>query len=206
MKLKDLETMFYLKQLFDDDGGGADGGSGGDDGAEGADGGEGSGGEKKYTDDDLDRIINKKFAEWQKKQEKAVKEAERLASMSAQEKAEHERDSWEQKYNDLLAENTRATLTAQATKLLADDGITGLSDTIIGALVTDSADTTKENIKAFAKAFKAAVQEAVKNANRKSTPKTGGSSGTMTKEDIRKVKDVKLRQQLIRENIDLYRK
>lgn len=203
MKLKELETMFYLKQLFDDDGG-ADGGSGGDDGS-GEEGSEGSGGEKKYTDEDLDRIINKKFAEWQKKQEKAVKEAERLASMSAQEKAEHERDSWEQKYNDLLAENTRATLTAQATKLLADDGISGLSDTIIGALVTDSADTTKENIKSFSKAFKAAVQEAVKNANRKTTPKTGSSSGTMTKEDIRKVKDVKLRQQLIRENIDLFR-
>lgn len=203
MKLKELETMFYLKQLFDDDGG-ADGGSGGDDGS-GEEGSEGSGGEKKYTDEDLDRIINKKFAEWQKKQEKAVKEAERLASMSAQEKAEHERDSWEQKYNDLLAENTRATLTAQATKLLADDGISGLSDTIIGALVTDSADSTKENIKAFSKAFKAAVQEAVKNANRKTTPKTGGSSGTITKEDIRKVKDVKLRQQLIRENIDLFR-
>ena len=205
MKLKELETMFYLTQLFDDDGGGADDGSGGDDGS-GEEGSEGSGGEKKYTDDDLDRIINRKFAEWQKKQEKAVKEAERLASMSAQEKAEHERDSWEQKYNDLLAENTKATLTAQATKLLADDGITGLSDTIIGALVTDSADSTKENIKAFSKAFKAAVQEAVKSANRKTTPKTGSSSGTMTKEDIRKVKDVKLRQQLIRENIDLYRK
>lgn len=204
MKLQELEKLFYLTQLFDDDGGGADGGSGGDDGS-GEEGSEGSGGEKKYTDDDLDRIINRKFAEWQKKQEKAVKEAERLASMSAQEKAEHERDSWEQKYNDLLAENTKATLTAQATKLLADDGITGLSDTIIGALVTDSADSTKENIKAFSKAFKAAVQEAVKNANRKTTPKTGGSSGTITKEDIRKVKDVKLRQQLIRENIDLFR-
>lgn len=215
----------YLKQLFEGAGDGGNGGAGGDGGTGGAGGtgagdnggtgDDGKGGEggnkggtddKKYTDADIDRIINKKFAEWQKKQDKAVKEAEKLANMNAQEKAEHERDEWEKKYNTLLAENNKATLTAQATRQLADDGITGLSDTIISALVTDEADTTKENIKSFSKAFKAAVQSAVKEANKKPSPKTGGAGGTLTKADIMKVEDINERQRLIRENYELFRK
>jgi Fe-S cluster biosynthesis and repair protein YggX len=43
---------------------------------------------KTYSDADVDKIIEKKFAEWQKKQEKAVSEAAKLAEMNAQEKAQ----------------------------------------------------------------------------------------------------------------------
>ena len=42
--------------------------------------------EPKYTDADIDRIIGQKFAEWQKKQDKKVSEAERLGKMTAEEK------------------------------------------------------------------------------------------------------------------------
>ena len=40
----------------------------------------------KYTDEDLDRIIARKIAEERKKQDKAVREAQRLANMSAEER------------------------------------------------------------------------------------------------------------------------
>lgn len=43
----------------------------------------------KYTDEDVDKLINRKFAEWQKKQEKAVDEAKRLAEMNEQEKTDY---------------------------------------------------------------------------------------------------------------------
>ena len=46
----------------------------------------------KYTDADVDEILNRKFAEWQKKQQKAVDEAQKLATMNATQKAEYERD------------------------------------------------------------------------------------------------------------------
>ena len=44
-------------------------------------------GEPKYTDADVNKLIDQKFAEWQKKQQKAVDEAQKLAEMNAQEKA-----------------------------------------------------------------------------------------------------------------------
>lgn len=160
--------------------------------------------EKTYTDADVDRIINKKFAEWQKKQEKAVAEAQKLANMNAQERAEAERDAWEKKYNELLAKNTRAELTVQARSMLSNESITGISDELVAMMVTDNAETTQANVKAFTKMFKEAVQAEVKNLNKKPSPRVGGSS-QLTKEDIMKVQDVNERQKLIRENMDLFR-
>ena len=42
----------------------------------------------KYTDAEVDEILNKKFAKWQEKQQKAVDEAAKLAKMDATQKAE----------------------------------------------------------------------------------------------------------------------
>lgn len=44
--------------------------------------------ELKYTDEDVDKLICRKFAQWQKKQQKAVDEAIRLSAMKAQQHAE----------------------------------------------------------------------------------------------------------------------
>ena len=81
--MKRKMMTIYLKQLFADDpapaAGQADGQEGGKEAEEGAE-------EKKYSDSDLDRIINQRFARWQKAQEKKVSEAERLANMTAEEK------------------------------------------------------------------------------------------------------------------------
>lgn len=197
MKLRELERI-YMKQLFEDPEGAddpTDGGTGSGSGSE----------EKKYTDADVEELINKKFAEWEKRQKKTEDEAARLAGMNAQQRAEHERDELAKKYNDLLKQNTIATLTVQARKMLSDGGVNGIPDELVAVLVTEDADTTKANVDAFTKLFKQAVQEAVKNANRKPSPKTGATGGTLTKADILKVEDINERQKLIRENMDLFR-
>lgn len=197
MKLRELEHV-YMRQLFEDPEGADDPNDG--------DTGTGSGSEeKKYTDADVEELINKKFAEWEKRQKKTEDEAARLAGMNAQQRAEHERDELEKKYNDLLKQNTIATLTVQARKMLSDGGVNGIPDELVAVLVTEDADTTKANVDAFTKLFKQAVQEAVKAANRKPSPKTGATGGTLTKADILKVEDINERQKLIRENMDLFR-
>ena len=98
-KNADDMAVRYGLQLFADDG---DGGSSGDDGDSGGDDeGDESGNdddndsdnEKKYTDEEVDALIERKFAEWQKKHEKQQAkqdEAERLKNMSDQERKEHE--------------------------------------------------------------------------------------------------------------------
>lgn len=57
--------------------------------------------EAKYTDEDLDKIISAKFDKWQKQKDKEVSEAQKLAEMTAQEKAEYERDKLQKSWTSL---------------------------------------------------------------------------------------------------------
>lgn len=84
-----MEFKDYLRQIFAEDGG-SDGNDdkGGNPGADDKGGNNGkaepdSKDTKKYSDAEVDEIINKKFAKWQKEQEKKISEAEKLAGMNA---------------------------------------------------------------------------------------------------------------------------
>ena len=214
-------TVFKgLLQAFDDPEGG-EGNKGGSDGGQksgdkGADdkGKSGSGSkdddkgkgadEKKYSDADLDKIINQKFAKWQKDQEKAVSEAKKLASMTEQEKAEHERDEIKKELEALKKANNMAEMGKQARKMLNEDGI-NIPDDLVNLIIAEDAETTKDTVQQFSKLFKAAVQDAVKEALKGKTPGTGSSSGTVTKEQIMKIKDRTERQRMIQKHRDLFK-
>lgn len=139
--------------------------------------------EKKYSDADLDDIIGKKFAKWQKDHEKkveaAAEEAKKLAEMNAQQKAEYERDKL-QKANDekdrRIAEFERkealAEMTKAARKMLSDEGISA-PDEVLARLVTTDAEETKTAIDSYSKVFKEAVENAVKDRLRGEIPKKG---------------------------------
>lgn len=179
----------------------------GDNGGKDPDGSDPSGknpdGEKKYTDEDVNRIIDKKFAEWAKKQEKEVSEAQRLANLSAEEKAKEEHDKLIARIEKMESERTRLELVGAAREILAKDKIV-LPDSLIANLVGEDADATNKNVTSFKTAFQAAVQDGIKAALKGKTP-PAGSSSTITKEDIMKVKDSRERQKLIRENMDLFK-
>ena len=52
--------------------------------------------EKTFTQAELDKILNKKFAQWQKKTEEAKAEAERKAKLTEAEKLAEERKEFEE--------------------------------------------------------------------------------------------------------------
>ena len=208
--------IVYLAQLFEGEPAAATTGPGAGDGSTGVKGTDGSTTgnkgsndgqqqkpEKKYTDDDLDKIIGKKFAEWKTKQDKAVDEAKRLATMTEQEKAEHERDQYKAQLDELLKKENRNEMGKVARKILSADGI-NLSDDLLGMIITDEADSTKSNVKQFSKMYKEAVAEGVKDALKGKTPGTG-ASGNVTKEQIMKIKDRVERQRMIAEHMDLFK-
>lgn len=135
--------------------------------------------EKKYSDKDLDEIIGRKFAKWQKDHEKKVDEAKKLAEMNAQEKAEYERDKANEEKAEIqkeLDEYKRqaalAEMTKTARKMLTDEGVSA-SDEILARLVTTDAEETKTAVDGYAKAFKEAVENAVKDRLRGEIPKKG---------------------------------
>lgn len=200
----------YKFSVFDDDGneGGADGNGGDDKGAEnGGDGNEDDKDKPKYTDADLDKIIGQKFAQWQKRQEKAVDEAKKLEKMSADEQNAKKLSELQKRLDEMEKKDAESKMAASARKLLQGEGIV-VDDVIVSALIREDAEHTKAAVDAFVKSFKTAVQNAAKMTfGRKEKPKTGGSGGTgaMTREEILQIKDRAKRQKAIEENMNLFR-
>lgn len=158
--------------------------------------------EVKYTDDDLDKIINKKFAEWQEKKQKEIDEAKKLAGMSAQEKTEHELNETKQQLEMLMKQQTLTEMSKTARSILSEKNI-NVSDDLLSMLVSSDADKTKSNIDSFVTLFQSSVKSAVAEALKGNVPKTGTTSG-ITKEQIMSVKNRNERQRLIQENIGLF--
>ena len=161
-------------------------------------------GEAKYTDADVDELINQKFAEWQKKQQKAVDEAQKLATMNATQKAEYERDQLKQELDELKRQASIAEMSKTARKMLAEDGIS-VSDELLSMLVTTDAEETKAAVDGFSKAFTEAVESAVKERLKGEPPRKGaGGAASMTKEAIMAIKDPELRQKAMLDNKHLF--
>lgn len=166
--------------------------------------------EVKYTDADVDAIINKKFASWQEKQDKAiaeavakVEEANRLAQMNDKEKADHERKAMADELALLKAEKAHNSMMKQARDMFTADKL-NVPDEIINVLVTDNADSTRDAVKAFSGFIQAYVDAEVKRQIAGAEPKRGSASG-MSKEEILAIKDTKQRLKAIEENIALFK-
>lgn len=159
--------------------------------------------EKKYSDEDLDRIISKKFAKWKQDQEKAVDEAKKLADMNAQEKAEYERDKIRKELEELKNEKVLNEMSKTARKMLSDEGI-NISDDLLANLVTTDAEKTKSVVNDFAKMFKNEVESAVKEALKGNPPKKGVKNTAITKEQIMAIKNTAERQKMINEHMELF--
>lgn len=160
-------------------------------------------GEKKYSDADVNKIIDQKFAEWQKKQDKAVDEAKKLSEMNAQQKAEYERDKLQKELDEYKRKDSIAEMTKTARKMLSDSGIT-IPDELLAMMVTPNADDTKAAVDGFSKAFTEAVEAAVKERLKGEPPRRGATAPSMTKEQIAAIKDPELRQKAMLENKHLY--
>lgn len=163
--------------------------------------------EAKYTDDDVNRLIDQKFAEWQRKQQRAVDEAKKLAEMNATERAQYERDRLQQELDEYKRLSSLSEMTKVARKMLAESGIT-VPDDLLSMLVTEDAKDTKAAVDGFAKLFSEAVEAAVKDRLKGTTPRRGtggpGAPAPMTKEEIMAIKDPELRQQKMLEHKDLF--
>lgn len=158
----------------------------------------------KYTDDDVDKLINRKFAEWQKTQEKKTSEAERLAKMTAEEKADVRIKQLEEKLAAAERKEAVADMTKQA-RAIFNDAKLNISDEILVNLIADDADTTKAAVNSFIALFKSEVDKAVKEAYKGETPRKGGGTPGLTAEKILAVTNKAERQRLIAENMHLFK-
>ena len=110
-------------------------------------------GEAKYTDADLDRIINKKFAELEQKKQKQIDEATKLANMNATEKANYEKEQLKKELDELKKQAALSEMTKTARKMLSDEGV-NISDELLTMFVNTDAENTKAAVDSFTKLLK----------------------------------------------------
>lgn len=141
---------------------------------------------------------------WQTMTDGKVSEAEKLAQMTSEEKAEYRAKKAEQELADLKRQIALGDMAKTARKMLSEENIT-VPDEIVMNLVSDDAEKTKSAVESFAKVFKDAVQAAVKEALKGNPPKASNAGATtVTREQILAVKDRAERQRLISENPQLF--
>ena len=152
----------------------------------------------------INTAVNNAQKKWQTMTDGKVSEAEKLAQMTSEEKAEYRANKAEQELADLKRQIALGDMAKTARKMLSEENIT-VPDEIIMNLVSDDAEKTKSAVESFAKVFKDAVQDAVKESLKGNPPKasTGGTT-TVTREQILAVKDRAERQRLIAENPQLF--
>jgi hypothetical protein len=159
----------------------------------------------KYSDEDLDKIIGKRFARWQEEQKKAVDEAKKLAEMDAQQKAEYERDQLRKELDGYKRKDALSEMTKTARKMLSDGGVS-ISDELLAMMVTTDAKETKAAIDTYIKLHTEAVEKAVKERLKGEPPRkgTGGAAAPMTKAQILAIRDPELRQKKMLEHKELF--
>ena len=152
----------------------------------------------------INTAVSNAQKKWQTMTDGKVSEAEKLAQMTSEEKAEYRAKKAEQELADLKKQMALGDMAKTARKMLSEENIT-VPDEIIMNLVSDDAEKTKSSVESFAKAFKDAVQAAVKESLKGNPPKaSSGGTTTVTREQILAVKDRAERQRLIAENPQLF--
>lgn len=144
-----------------------------------------SGEEKKYTDKDVDAIVNKRFAKWKTEQEQAVKsakeEAEKLAKMNAEQKQNYEIEKLQKENEKLKQEAAKVELSRNATGILAEKGIEATQD-VLDFVVGNDADDTKARIDKLVKIVESQLKKAEIARATGTTPKTMTNSGSQLSE------------------------
>lgn len=154
---------------------------------------------------EVDSIIKGKKSKWQKEQEAKQKEAERLANMNENEKAEHEKKKLLDRINELEKKDNLAAMSKEASKMLSEASITA-DDEMLNFVVKETAEETKEAVTKFVSLVDKTAEAKTKQALTGKSPQVNLTPGKqLTKKEIMEIKNPAERQKAIKENIHLFR-
>lgn len=123
--------------------------------------------EKKYTDAEVDAIIDKKFAKWKSEQEAKENEAKKLAKMNADEKQKYQLDQREQELANREQAIARKELIAEAKAMLSERG---LPVELVAVVDLSNAEAVTESVASVQKTWEDAVQKGVSDRMKGSAP------------------------------------
>lgn len=154
----------------------------------------------------LEKAKTKFEEEYKAKLEQERNEAEKLAKMSESERLQAQFDAEKQQFEQERKQFLQERLELETVKQLSEKG---LPTEFSRLLVSQDAETTKNNLDMFQKQFQLAVEKAVNEKLKGNTPPQGstgtGLEGTVTKEDFKKM-NYNERLEFYKNNPDLYNK
>lgn len=120
------------------------------------------------------KVLSKKETEWQEAKDKEVEEAKseaaKLAKMSADERAKAEAQKRQGELEKREKELNMREYRYEAKHQLEENG---LPESFVDMVLSDNAETTKNNIVAIKSAFDKAIEAGVNERLKGTTPKTG---------------------------------
>ena len=160
---------------------------------------------KTYTEQEfqseIDRRVTQALKKAERKAEAKVKEAEKLAKMSEEQKYEYELSQREQAIQEKEKELALAENKAVAASVLADKG---LSAKLVDFVVAEDADTMNDNISLLEQEFKLSVKKEVERRLATATPKKNlPTNEVMNKESFSKL-SLTEQAKIYQSNPDLY--
>lgn len=131
-----------------------------------------------FTQEQVDKMIKDRISRAEKDKEKAIKEAEKLAKMSADQKKEYEFEKLQKENEELKKAQNRYELGKEATRILSESNIVA-TDEVLDFVVREDAETTNASVKAFSELVDKVVEEKVKEKLKGTSPKRqqGNNSG-----------------------------
>ena len=165
--------------------------------------------EKKYSDEQVDEIIKEKKAKWQKQQDEKIRELEearKLEKMNEDEKLKYELDKYKRELEEYKQRENQSAMAKVAKNMLIEEGF-NISDDLVNNLITDEAETTKENVKEFAGMLKDLVEKEVNERLKGKSPevkKTGVKSSQGQRSEILGIKDAVKRREAMLNHPELF--
>lgn len=108
--------------------------------------------EAKYTDEDVNRMINEKYAKWSKakeeelaKQKSEAEESEKLKKMNADQKNQYQIEKLKKELEEAKSTNAKFAMTKQAQTMFEEAG-TSVTSGDLEHVVTSDAESTKANV------------------------------------------------------------
>lgn len=160
---------------------------------------------KTYTEAEMQSYADRRVTEAMKtarsKFENEKKEAERLASMSAEERFTEELNKREKELDERMKQVTMLENKHAAMQILADKN---LPIELVDFVLAETAEEMNTKINTLEKTFNASVQTEIEKRLKGATPIKATGGNAMTKEDIRKM-SLADQQKMYKSNPDLYK-
>ena len=160
---------------------------------------------KTYTQEEVEQMMKERVAREKRAADEAIKEAEKLAKMNADQKREYELEKLQSELAEYKKKDAFNGLSKEASKMLSEHNIHA-DDELLAFVVKDDAEATKLAVDSFVALVNSKVTDGVKQALSGTPPKASATTASGAKNPFSKdTFNLAEQAKLLKENPELYK-